>query len=399
MRGNVTGQQRGSAVQLGMFLSPGSYPHRSLSEVIAWYEKVVAKAEELGYAEIWCASHTNSSWARIASPSQLIARFLGQTKTIKFGTGAEIMYMHNPIALAARLAELDQISRGRMYFGFAAGGPVTDMQLFAVPGATIAEQRAARHEILLEGIEVILNCWQEGGPRDFDGKYFKVRRPAAFDAALNAASSNFGQRGDYGWHLSPFGPYRERIAIAGLQAKSTGLSFAGKNGFIPISWTISKEFADENWKSISQGAAEGGRDPSPAMWRFTQMIYVAETEKEARDAILNGFAGTYYSKMWKPIFDFNGAAAYFKRRAKTDADLSTEDMIDRGIWYVGTPDKVAAQIREQYESWLPFGTIMQVGLDYEGEGAAGWMRSMELLAKEVMPKLSDLKAPAKAQAA
>jgi alkanesulfonate monooxygenase SsuD/methylene tetrahydromethanopterin reductase-like flavin-dependent oxidoreductase (luciferase family) len=370
-----------------MFLSPGSYPHRSLAEVIAWYEQVVRKAEELGYSEIWCASHTNSSWARIASPSQLIARFLGMTSTIKFGTAAEIMYMHNPIALAARLAELDQISKGRMYFGFAAGGPVTDMQLFAVPGKTVADMRVSAHEMMLEGIEVILNCWQEGGPRDFEGKYYKVRRPLAFADMTNS------QKGDYGWHLSPHGPHENRIAIAGLQAKSTGLRMAGERGFIPMSWTISQEFAAANWASVAEGASRAGRIASRKPWRMSQMIYVAETEKEARKAVVEGFAGIYYTKMWKPIFDFNGAAAYLKRRANSDADLSTEDLIDRGFWYVGTPDKVAAQIREQYETWGAFGTILQVGFDYAGDGAASWMRSMDLLAKEVMPKLSDLTVP------
>ncbi len=374
-------------MNLGMFISPGSYPHRSLAEVIDWYEKVIHRAEELGYAEVWCASHTNSHWARIASPSQLIARFLGQTSKIKFGTAAEIMYMHNPIHLAARLAELDQISKGRMYFGFAAGGPVSDMQLFGVPGNNVPEMRVAAHEMLLEGIDVMLNCWQESGPQDFDGKYYKVRCPPAFKDTTNS------QKGDYGWHLRPYGDYKSRLAVAGLQAKSTGLNFAGERGFIPMSWTVSKEFADANWKSVSDGAASGGRSPDPSLWRFSQMIYVAETEKEARDAILNGFAGTYYSKMWKPIFDFNGAAAYFRRRLNIagEGDISTEELIDRGVWYVGTPDKVAAQIREQYETWGSFGTILQVGLDYAGEGADGWMRSMQLLAKEVMPKLAGLK--------
>jgi alkanesulfonate monooxygenase SsuD/methylene tetrahydromethanopterin reductase-like flavin-dependent oxidoreductase (luciferase family) len=374
-------------MKLGMFLSPGSYPHRSLAEVIAWYEQVVRRADELGYDEIWCASHTNSMWARIASPSQLIARFLGMTERVKFGTAAEIMYMHNPIALAARLAELDQISKGRMYFGFAAGGPVTDMQLYAVPGKNVPEMRVAAHEMMLEGIEAIINCWQPGGPQDFDGKYYKVRRPPAFADMTNS------QKGDYGWHLSPYGPFENRIAIAGLQAKSTGLSMAGERGFIPMSWTISQEFASANWQSIAEGASRAGRVPSRKPWRFTQMVYVAESEKEARKQVVEGFAGIYYTKMWAPIFDFNGAGAYLKRRAGTDRTLSTEDLIDMGFWYVGTPDKVEKQIREQYKIWGGFGTILQVGFDYAGEGSESWLRGMDLLAKEVMPKLSDLDDP------
>jgi len=373
-------------MNLGMFLSPGSFPSRPLHEVIAWYEKVVVKAEELGYSEIWCASHTNSSWARVASPSQFIARMLGITSKIKFGTGAEIMYMHNPISLAARLAELDQISKGRMLFGFASGGPITDMQLYGLPGATSQDLKATAREMLQEGIEVILNCWQPGGPQDFTGKHYKVRRPAGYGNANQANS----QKGDYGWHLSPYGPYEDRIAIASLGAKSDGMRFAGEKGFIPMSWTISDEYAAQNWQAVVDGAKAAGRPVTPERWRFSQMIYVAETEKEARDAVLNGFAGTYYTKMWKPIFDFNGAVNYLMKRTGLNYSPNPDELVDRGIWYVGTPDKVTAQLREQYEQWGPFGTVLQVGLDYAGEGADGWMRSMNLLAKEVMPRLSDL---------
>lgn len=371
-------------MKLGMFLSPGSFPSRPLHEVVNWYEKVVVRAEELGYSEIWCASHTNSAWARIASPSQFIARMLGITSTIKFGTGAEVMYMHNPLSLAARLAELDQISEGRMYFGFAAGGPITDMQLYGLPGSTTPELKAVAREMLHEGIEVVLNCWQDGGPQDFDGKYYKVRRPQGYTDQRNS------QKGDYGWHLSPHGPYHDRIAIASLGTKSDGLRMAGEKGFIPMSWTISDEYAALNWESVVEGAAKSGRPTAPEEWRFSQMIYVAETENEARNAVLNGFAGAYYSKMWRPIFDFNGAAEFLKKRTKSADSPSPEQLVDHGVWYVGTPDKVAAQLREQYENWGAFGTVLQVGLDYAGEGEAGWMRSMELLAKEVMPQLSDL---------
>ena len=48
-----------------------------------------------------------------------------------------------------------------------------------------------------------------------------------------------------------------------------------------------------------------------------------------------------------------------------------------------------AQILEQYELSGGFGVLLQMGFDYSDPGAReGWMRSMELLATEVMPRVN-----------
>ena len=69
----------------------------------------------------------------------------------------------------------------------------------------------------------------------------------------------------------------------------------------------------------------------------------------------------------------------------------------RNIWWtagrgaVGSPATVAALVREQFEMAGGFGTLLMLGSDYADEGERRkWFRSMELLATEVMPQLSDL---------
>jgi alkanesulfonate monooxygenase SsuD/methylene tetrahydromethanopterin reductase-like flavin-dependent oxidoreductase (luciferase family) len=371
-------------MELGLFLSPGSYPDKPLADVVDWYANVVKKAEDLGYSEVWMASHTCSKWARIAAPRQFIARVLALTSKIKLGTAVEVLYQNNPVALAAALAELDQISRGRLMFGFGAGGPLADVHVYGVPGENIGEKLATSNDMLVEAIDVIMNCWQAGGPRDFDGKFWRVRRPPQFDDPKK-------EGGDFAWHLLPYSPPEPRIAFAGFSAQSTTLRVAGARDYIPLSWSVSKEFSDIQWKVLNEGAATTGKKPQRNRWRMVQVIYVAENAKEARKAIVDGFAADFWRAYWEPIFTRTGVMEFYQKRLGMSHSPSVADMVDSGLWMVGTPDSVTKQLREQIEWSGGFGTLLQTGLDYSGEGAAGWMRSMELLAKEVMPQFAEMK--------
>jgi alkanesulfonate monooxygenase SsuD/methylene tetrahydromethanopterin reductase-like flavin-dependent oxidoreductase (luciferase family) len=63
--------------------------------------------------------------------------------------------------------------------------------------------------------------------------------------------------------------------------------------------------------------------------------------------------------------------------------------VDHGTWFVGTPDKVVDQIVDQYAQTGGFGVLLQIGFDYADPGAReGWFRSMDLLAREVMPRVN-----------
>ena len=68
-----------------------------------------------------------------------------------------------------------------------------------------------------------------------------------------------------------------------------------------------------------------------------------------------------------------------------DEDV-TEDMIKRALVIAGSPRRVLEQLVALREETGPFGTLLMGGHDWDKP--ALWQRSMELLAREVMPKLS-----------
>ena len=184
-------------IELGMFLTPATKPGRPMAEIIDWNLDVIRKAEEVGYREIWIGSHITSHYSPIACPQQVIARALGETSRITLGTGVEILYQNHPVTVAAQLAQLDHMARGRLHFGFGAGATPSDHVMFGVDGPTT-------HAMLLEALAIILQCWSESGPQEFHGTDTTRRRRRR------------GQKP----RLAPPLRHEPRIAFAGSRQKS-----------------------------------------------------------------------------------------------------------------------------------------------------------------------------------
>jgi alkanesulfonate monooxygenase SsuD/methylene tetrahydromethanopterin reductase-like flavin-dependent oxidoreductase (luciferase family) len=362
-------------LNLGMFLTPASNPTRPMADIIDWNLDVIRKAEQYGYDEVWVGSHLTSHYSRIACPLQVIARATGETSRIRLGTGVCVLYQNHPLTIAAQLAQLDHMGRGRINFGLGAGATVSDKIMFGVDGAT-------SHDMLLEAVEIILQCWSDTGPQEFNGRYWKVHPP------VDAVSG-----GNYGWHHRPYAPHQGRIAFAGgFGPTSALLRLAGKYGYIPMSLNFFPAHLRGHWDCVAEGAQAVGRTPDRGRWRMLRDIFVADTDAQARRAVLGGFAGRFWNEYFKPIAEKLDATHMFRRPdADQSAELTAEHLVDTKAWAVGSPQTVADLIREQFELAGGFGTLLMLGSDYADAGEReSWFRSMELLAREVMPRLADL---------
>ena len=70
-----------------------------------------------------------------------------------------------------------------------------------------------------------------------------------------------------------------------------------------------------------------------------------------------------------------------------DSDVTPEYLVDN-IWLVGTPDDVAAKVRDIHAEVGGFGVLLAMG--HEWQPKEKWLRSMSLLVDEVMPRVADL---------
>ena len=358
-------------MELGLFLQPATKPGRPLADIIEWNVEVISEADKLGFHEVWIGQHITSPWEPLPSPQQIIARSVGETSKIRLGTGVEVLYQSHPVRLAAELAQLDQMARGRLMFGFGGGGTPTDAQLYNVDFSTGQHQEMSR-----EALKIILDCWKPGGPDEFNGKYWSVKKPKY--------SKN------YNWHLEPFKPVKQRIGFAGFMPDSSSLKIAGKEGYIPLSFNVSPENVAIHWPVINNAANSVGKTANREQWRHIREIYVADSNKEARNAVLNGFAAEFWNSYFKIIIERLQIEHLFRRPSDTqESQIDAKYLVDSETWFVGDPDTVISQIVNQYRLTGGFGVLLQMGFDYsEPEAKEGWLRSMNLLSNEVMPKVN-----------
>ena len=78
-------------------------------------------ADELGYTIAWFAEHHFSNYCLCASPLMMVAHCASITQKIRLGTAVVVLPLYNPARLAAEIATADALSNGRLMLGIGAG--------------------------------------------------------------------------------------------------------------------------------------------------------------------------------------------------------------------------------------------------------------------------------------
>ena len=360
-------------MKFGLFMMPLHPPGRPPAETYDEDMELVRRADRLGFSEIWIGEHMMLPWENMPTPELFIARALGETEQIAFGTGVVLLHFHDPVQVAHRIAMLDHMAKGRFMFGIGSGGTPSDAEMLRIdpdPGA--------QRDRMMESIDLILSIW-ENGPTDYDGQFYSTRKPQDRPEM------------EVAFHLRPYQQPHPPIAVAGASVRSSTLEMAGERGWIPLSASlVHASQLGANWESISAGAARGGRTPSRAEWRIAKQVYVAETTEQARKEALEGALARDFADYWMRLIGNSprGVGTFKYDPDIPDEDVTPEYMLDN-YWIVGDPDHCVEKIREMYDVSGGFGTLL-VQTDDWGNGNAQFYRSMELLATEVLPAIEDL---------
>jgi probable F420-dependent oxidoreductase len=213
--------------------------------------ELAARAEELGFAELFLGEHVVlfddfsdqyqgtddgkpffPSTSPLPDPLVAHAFIAARTERIRLGTGVMLLPQRNPVYTAKHAATLDWLSGGRVDLGVGIGWSTQEFEACNVPW----DRRAARAE---EYIEVIRTLWTQE-ISEFTGSYYSlpacrqypkpVQRPHPpiwiggwTDAALDR-TARIGD-GWYGFDL-PFEQVEERVARLRASCTEHGRSFA-----------------------------------------------------------------------------------------------------------------------------------------------------------------------------
>src|SRR5271165_2468168 len=185
-------------MELGYFAMPSHPPERGLKDGHDWDLQVLRWLDDLGYTEAWIGEHHTAPWEPHPSPDLLIAQALPQTKRIRLGPGGFLLPYHHPAELANRIAMLDHLSDGRLNFGVAASGLPSDWAMFHVDG-----MGGVNREMTREALDIILRLWSSEEQFNYDGKFWKVSKPATMFGFLKP-------------HIRPLQRPHPPIGVAGL---------------------------------------------------------------------------------------------------------------------------------------------------------------------------------------
>jgi len=116
---------------------------------------------------------------------------------------------------------------------------------------------------------------------------------------------------------------------------------------------------------------------------------VAEDGKSAREEALNGILRRDFDNYFHRLMSKLDMLGLYKRDQNMPDDKVTAEYVMENVWIVGDPDEVATKIRDLYQEVGGFGVLLAMG--HEWSPLDKWQKSMELLAREVMPKVADLK--------
>jgi len=359
-------------MEYGLLTMPSHPPERNLFDGQQWDLQVLRWADELGFCEAWIGEHHTAPWEPNPTPDLLVAQALMQTKNIRIGPGGFLLPYHHPAELANRVAMLDHLAQGRLNFGVAASGLPSDWQMFNVDGMA-GENR----EMTRESLDIILKLWSSPEPFHYEGKFWKVDKPAEMLGMLRP-------------HIQPFQSPHPPIGVAGLSKNSDTLKLAGERGFLPMSLNLNPAYVASHWDSVVAGARRGGRTANRADWRIVREIFVADTDEEAWRLSAGGMMGRMYTEYFLPLLGSFGFKEFLKHKPEVSDDEVTTEYCGRHNWIVGSPRTVVARLEEVYRELGGFGCILLFCFDY-ADNPQAWRHSMELLAREVMPKLKHLK--------
>jgi alkanesulfonate monooxygenase SsuD/methylene tetrahydromethanopterin reductase-like flavin-dependent oxidoreductase (luciferase family) len=358
-------------VKLGTFMMPLHPPSRAPAETLAEDREAILLADRLGYCEALVGEHVTDLAENVTSCLMFLASLAHETKSIVLGSGTINMPNSHPAQVAAQVAMLDHMLKGRFILGISAGGLMSDAEVFGNLGRD-------RNAMFLESIDMVLDIWAKDAPYDLKGQFFEV-------TTAKTMIPEIGQ----GKILKPYQKPHPPIVVTAVAPHSKGVTEAAKRGWTPVSANfLLPEWVASHWPKYEAGCAARGKAASGKDWRVAKSIFVADDERTARE-YGHGPGGPYYfyfRQLIRKLVGAGGRGNLFKLdQAEPDASITAETMTPRLV-IAGTVPAVVDQILAFREKVGPFGTLYYPCHDWVDPALA--KRSMQLMAEEVMPRVN-----------
>jgi len=340
---------RKSPFRLGVFVAPFHPLDENPTLCLQRDLELAEWADRIGFDEFWYGEHHTGGYEISASPELMIAAASQRTRRIKFGTGVVSLPYHNPLMVANRIAELDQLTMGRVIFGAGPGLLVSDAHML---GLNVSDSR----DKLDQGLGVIRRLLTGEWVTETTGWY---------------------ELHDAHCQVLPFNPAIEFCVASTFSPSGGTLAAKHHAGMLCLAATLTSGFdaLSTNWKIACETAERLGYAMSPDTIRCATDMYIAETREKALEDVRHGHAR--YNQ-----YILNQSA----HLPSSPGHIPLEVQIERGEVIVGTPDDAIAQIKRLEQKVPDFGSLLL--LEKNWASFENTKRSQELLARYVLPVIN-----------
>jgi alkanesulfonate monooxygenase len=276
---------------------------------------VAQHAEKLGFDGFFRSDHyvkMGDQTSGLPGPSDAwitLAGIARETSTIRLGTLVNSSTFRYPGVLAISIANVDDMSNGRVELGLGAGWFNDEHTSYGIPFPALGE----RFDRLEEQLAIVTGLWETpvGQTFNFDGKYFQLTNSPALPKPVQSPVPII---------IGGGGPKRTP-ALAARYASEFNLPFSSQDAFV------------QQCDRVKAACNEIGRDPNSLAYSTALIVCVGKTDadikrraaflgREVDELKLNGVCGTPVEAIeklqsWKAV---GAERAYLQVLDLTDFD-------------------------------------------------------------------------------
>jgi alkanesulfonate monooxygenase SsuD/methylene tetrahydromethanopterin reductase-like flavin-dependent oxidoreductase (luciferase family) len=332
-------------------------------ELYREYLDTLVLADELGFDGLCVNEHHQNAYGLMPSPNLIAAALTQRTSRARLAVIGNALPLYNPpLRVAEEFAMLDVLSGGRLVAGMVIGGGPEYFSYNIEP--TQARER------FREALDLIVKAWTEPGPFLWKSKHYFFRYVNPWPRPLQQPHPPIWIPGAGSLETIEFVAQR-RYAYMGIP-------------YFPLD-AFKRVFG-----MFREACARAGYEARPEQMGWGVPIYVAETDRQAREEF-EPHLWYFVRNLMKGVTlappgytSPRSALVMLKNRRYFLAEVTDWDQVEKGVYaIVGSPATVRQKLAA-YQKELGCGVIL-TGCQTGALPHQLARKSLELLAREVLP--------------
>ncbi|MEU6720359.1 TIGR03617 family F420-dependent LLM class oxidoreductase [Nonomuraea sp. NPDC046802] len=198
----------------------------SLPETGPEAAQAASDAEAAGWTGGWLSETSHDPFVSFALAAQA-------TQRLELSTAVAIAFARNPVSLASAANDVQRLSKGRLILGLGSSVQVHIEHRYSMPWSAPAERMAE----FVGALRAIWECWNDGTPLAFDGKWYRH----------TLMMPQFAQQ------PNPYGP--PKIYVGGFGPRMTAAAGRVADGFIGLPFVTTRYLREVTEPALRRGRA------------------------------------------------------------------------------------------------------------------------------------------------